>query len=321
MPFKVDTLKTRRLKADAVLAAQRGESWTLAGDCTSPVLVRLSAYDTVAMTTDRKAVKRRSEKGEQVETDVRCRKCEACQRARRNFWAARACTEQGRAERTFFLTLTFRPQERLRIEALLERKLAAAGLTLRGADGCTAIDDLPQRLGDEVRPLVAKFWKRLRKRTGERWRYFAAFEYHKDGWPHVHALVHARAGAVPDGKDARGFPAANQVFADTWGLGFTYTVPVAPDDPDKAFYVAKYVAKQGGRIAASQAYGRAALADLASRGDDRGKRSASPAGTPSVPAGLASPPGAVQDDGRPAVEPLSNRTAQEARENALRSED
>lgn len=150
--------------------------------------------------------------------------------------------------------------ERLRIEALVEKKLQTHGHTHRRHEDFDQVEDVSLFLAKEVRSDVQRFWKRLRKSQAKTalLRYFAALEYHKDGWPHVHALLHTDEGVYPQGfKD--GFPEANTVFAKEWGHGFTQTWLVDRDDPQRAFYVAKYLSKSGGRISASQRYGQPRL--------------------------------------------------------------
>lgn len=254
--LRASTDKVRKLKADAFLKQAQGLSSSLAGDCERPVAVTLSPWDHIATTLDREKVKRWNPDVKAHQTFVRCRGCPACRRHRQNKWAARACAEQLLAERTWFLTMTFGPEHRLKLEAYAERKVRIAGYTLRDAEGFDPHPDPQRVLASFARSEVQKFWKRLRKSLPRaRLRYLGALEHHKDGWPHVHALLHTAEGSVPDGF-VDGFPAANALFAKIWNLGFCQTWPVDRIDPQRAFYVAKYLSKSGGRISASLRYGR-----------------------------------------------------------------
>lgn len=83
-------------------------------------------------------------------------------------------------------------------------------------------------------------WKRLRK-AGHSFRYLAVVEYHKDGFPHVHALVHC--------ADTMTYRAV----AGDWPHGFAHA-KLANDSA--AAYVTKYVTKDLTRLRASLGYGR-----------------------------------------------------------------
>lgn len=119
--------------------------------------------------------------GPNVGLKVRCRKCWPCQLARRKEWIARAINEARAAEKTWFLTGTFRekPEEE-----------------------------------DAVVAEYQRYMKRLRN-SGHAFKYLAVLERgEKNGRLHVHALIH---GAM-QWKDVHdtwkaGFAKVNQVKA------------------------------------------------------------------------------------------------------------
>lgn len=153
---------------------------------------------------------------------VRCRKCAACRKAKRQMWTIRAMREFEHANRTWFLTLTYNPDERFRL-SLLAAKM--------GADEVAASN-----------ARVTKFLKRLRKNTKLPFRQLVVHELHQDGTPHVHALLHDLTGGI-----------FKRAIQREWPHGYSL---VKLADPNSARYVCKYVAKDAfARVRASVAYG------------------------------------------------------------------
>lgn len=156
---------------------------------------------------------------------VRCRKCDTCLEHRRKMWIARIIDEWGRATRTVFTTYTVRPAVRLDYA----ERAAAKGISI------------PALMGEEF----TKYNKRIRKTRAVR--FFQVYEYHADGFPHIHCLYHQYYGQE--------FPIRE--FRTSWRDGFTDARLGNPDtDPQ---YLAKYLVKGnncGMRLRASQKYGR-----------------------------------------------------------------
>lgn len=157
-----------------------------------------------------------------IDISVRCRKCPACLRYRGRLWTARAISETVWAEenlcRTWFLTFTLSPA--VRVRAPWDAKMMKRAFQL--------------------------FAKKLRKK--EKFRYLLAVEFHKDGTPHLHALVHEMR---PDR------PITKKTMEGFWKLGFT-RIKLVRGGPAAASYVSKYMSKDllTGRVPCSLGYGR-----------------------------------------------------------------
>lgn len=160
--------------------------------------------------------------------DVRCKRCRGCLLLRQYSWICRAAHEQAFAQRTWFITLTFRPVERANV--------------MRHASARDRAKDPQQRLVAASGTYVTKFFKRLR-RAGFALRYIAVPELHRDGFPHWHGLVH----------DLRGDLLWKDLDA-SWSAGFSVCKLVK--DAKAIRYVTKYLAKDTrGRVRASLRYG------------------------------------------------------------------
>ena len=247
-PYLVDQTKLGALQARS--QAQGGilyspwddshtrPAWIVCGKgrdiCTSPVLIVLNSGENEA-----------TPMGSAIELHVRCRKCEACQKARRAYWKLRAMAEIGRSSRTWFLTLTWRPEERLRCEYSIKEP---------SADN----DELFRQRCEALRSEVTRYLQRVRKglRTeGESrvsFRYLQTWESHKDGFPHAHFLIHEVGQTITKRRLQR-----------EWSAGFSNARLVECADPEdihrSAAYVCKYITKSMlGRIPASLHYGASA---------------------------------------------------------------
>lgn len=143
-------------------------------------------------------------------------------------WGARAFHETQWSSRTWMLTMTVSPQQRM-----------YAAIAAR------------EKYGDETFSSITKivgrwftlYMKRVRKEARVPLRYLLAVERHKDGFPHLHALVHER-----------GFEVGKRLLQKQWGHGFSHCKLA---DAKSARYVTKYVSKDlECRVRASQRYGR-----------------------------------------------------------------
>jgi len=138
--------------------------------------------------------------GRDVEYGVRCRICPGCRRARQFLWKLRCEAEVLSAHGSFLFTGTFRDQYH-------DREPVAAEVTL--------------------------WLKRLRARLEPRsLRYFVAFERHRSGAWHIHALLHDAVAAAP---------ALQHQSTLAWRAGFSNCKAV---NLRGAGYVCKYVGKE-----------------------------------------------------------------------------
>lgn len=175
---------------------------------------------------------------------VRCRKCDACLNHRRRVWTARAVAEVDQAPRSWFVTLTFKPERRFVLECFgdqLARKRRAERLTDMGTlDRFTAISKPAARE-------VTKWLKRLRKVSGAKLRYLLVSEAHADGFPHYHLLIHEVSGTV-----------TKRQIEQAWQRnGFSHCRLVDRGDSKATYYVCKYLNKSAQtRVRASLRYGQ-----------------------------------------------------------------
>lgn len=165
---------------------------------------------------------------------VPCRKCEKCLAYRRMDWMARIKSEMAAAEKNWFVTLTFRPTAR---EELFMEKDDNDQLRLLDAASRNS-----RALAE-----VSMFIKRLRAGLASsdakeaRLRFFAVTEQHRDGFPHIHLVLHC-------GKDYR----QAAILGGKWKWGFASAKLV---DGEAARYLTKYLTKEYTRVRASLNYG------------------------------------------------------------------
>lgn len=178
-----------------------------------------------------------------VELITRCRKCEACRKARQRLWRLRMSSELGLAQRNWFGTLTLSPEWHA---TMWER--ARVRYDRREVD----VDTLPSDVQFRVRTIecqaeITRWLKRVRKGDRTQLRYVVVAEAHKNGLPHFHCLVHELPGRAP---------VRHQTLKAQWRLGFVNFKLVPVGDTRAAAYVAKYLAKSAlARIRASIQYG------------------------------------------------------------------
>lgn len=179
---------------------------------------------------------------------ARCRRCDNCLQHRRNLWTARARDEIRGSNRTWFGTLTVNPEHRMRLLVLavrstMERRLEA-WTDLNTSEQFRAIC---RHLSRDV-----TLWlKRVRKLSGVPLRYLLVVEAHKDGFPHLHILLHEPTSA----------PVRKAMLESQWRSGFSHWRLVDAGDERAALYVCKYLSKDAlTRIRASSRYGQGATA-------------------------------------------------------------
>lgn len=176
---------------------------------------------------------------------ARCRQCDNCLAHRRRLWMARARDELLAARRTWFGTLTVSPENRFRLRVLAERRrLRAGNEVLSSLTAPEQYHILAREMGIEV----TKWLKRVRAESATSFRYLLVFEAHKDGFPHIHLLLHECSE-----------PVTKRLLERQWRYGFSHWRLVG-DDPRAAWYVCKYLAKDAlTRVRASARYGQARL--------------------------------------------------------------
>lgn len=254
------TLVSERTATEAAWAAKLigSDHADYAGNCENPVMVPMTgapderlrrlkhfeATDTDYGIIDGKTYWRGSvaatPRVRHVDIAVRCRKCGPCLKVRRTQWIARAKSEMQAAPRTWFGTLTLRPEEQFRILCEARSRLLKGGTDY---DHLSPREQFAERCRALVRALQLYF-KRLRK-AGCKFRYLVAIERHKSGAPHVHLLVHET-----------GDPVRHKALSSQWTLGFSKFNLVAEEEKSRAcYYVAKYLTKESGRLLCSSRYG------------------------------------------------------------------
>lgn len=173
---------------------------------------------------------------------VRCRKCLPCRRSKAAHWAARAVDEIGKANRTWFATLTLRPSEHWRLMCRAARRLSDCGVDYDALNS----DQQFAETSREAFAEAVKMWKRLRHASA--FTYLMVTEAHKSGVPHLHCLVHE--------KDAER-PLRHAQLRKEWPLGFS-TFKLVDGPSGAAAYVTKYLFKNPSelRVRSSRGYGK-----------------------------------------------------------------
>lgn len=180
-----------------------------------------------------------------VEIEARCRKCASCLMHRARLWTARGVDEVTASTRTWFGTLTVRPEDRfmLRVKARA-RTHDRASKPFDQMNRSEQFGELAWHLGREC----TTFLKRVRAQSAAPLRYLLVYEAHKSGDPHAHILIHEQ-----------GVPVTKQLLERQWKLGFSHW-RLTGDDPRAAFYACKYLSKEAlTRVRASLRYGQPTL--------------------------------------------------------------
>ena len=165
-------------------------------------------------------------------------------------WAARAMHEVRNSRRTWFGTLTVRPEDQYRflVSALAQRAARASDTT-----GLSDEEEFALRVKEAGKAITLAL-KRLRKELGVSGsiRYLLTAEPHKTGMPHFHMLLH----------ESSDIPVRYAQLEGLWPHGFTKW-KLLDDDPRAAWYVVKYLSKaNNARVRASLRYGRTPITSL-----------------------------------------------------------
>lgn len=173
---------------------------------------------------------------------VRCRKCTECLRKRAKLWTARAIDEIAASQRTWFGTLTLRPQEQFIARVKADKAASKAGSAWQSLTPDEQFKDIVK----QINPELTRWIKRVRKNTGASLRYLLVSEAHKSGDPHFHILLHEHEGRAVKAK-----------LEETWKLGFSHW-RLCDRDKKAAIYACKYLAKSAiTRVRSSAKYGTA----------------------------------------------------------------
>jgi len=175
-----------------------------------------------------------------------CRSCPTCLRRHARLWASRAVEETNESARTWFGTLTARPDVHVWIDAVAATRTRDFWSLPSGKK----FELQSKVIGEEV----TKYLKRLRKESGHRIRYLCVTEVHDGektsdfmrGRPHIHVLLHEFAGQQ--------FP--KEMLERQWRHGFT-KFRLVDNARHAAWYVSKYISKASeARTRASLGYGK-----------------------------------------------------------------
>lgn len=146
------------------------------------------------------------------------------------------------SERTWFSTLTMRPERRMWVLSAARAEADRQGYDFDALDDQKRFRGLCKQVSRELTLYV----KRVRKNSGARFRFLAVFEKHESGDPHIHMLVHERDPA---------YPVRERVLSAAWTWGFSKHRLVERDSR-AANYVCKYLTKSADvRVRASLRYG------------------------------------------------------------------
>lgn len=209
-----------------------------------------------------------------AELSVPCRKCPDCLRARARLWRERVAAEIDVSRRSWFGTLTFRPEVQHAALLTAQRRSERSGVqwdTLNESEMFRAVHQV-------LSPEITRWLKRLRKglrvrysgdgRLLDPWepvkaRYCVVAEAHKSGKPHYHLVVHEVDAAITKLR-----------LEQTWKAGFSQFKLIERTPGRVANYVTKYLMKSSlARVRASLDYGehalklRQALSDAVTRND------------------------------------------------------
>lgn len=223
------SLISRALDEGATVKSSLTVYWDCAPRCDNPYLVRLYSKrpDKNHRYHAEIPVERSNLNGSPrfLDIETKCRKCHNCLDDRAKEWRSRAFWELQRSPRTWFATYTIAPDYRV-------------------VFACRAKSDDFKPIYNEISKEFTKYIKRLRK-AGFKFRYVLVAEAHKDGFPHLHALIHENSVLSPIPK---------RELAARWPFGYT-TFKLA--DKKSAFYICKYLSKAVlARVRASQRYGQ-----------------------------------------------------------------
>lgn len=220
--------------------------WDISGSCQKPVMVAM--YGTEYR--DRGPEHLRGRAKHVVFCETKCRQCPNCLKKTQAHWRLRARAECEGPYRTWYGTLTFRPEVVAHYLLIAQNKRYIRKTVVDRQVGIEFQDyeDLPAErrtalLANLAGQEVTKYFKRLRK-AGCELKYLAVPEAHLSGNPHFHCLVHEK-----------GEPIRHALLTAQWNAGFSNWKLAR--DANAVGYVTKYLTKASlGRVRASERYGK-----------------------------------------------------------------
>lgn len=242
-PLRFQSLANKALLNGALHKTPTTLEWDISENCENPVVRTVYTGncepDDGALTPEaNQRLGASREKRRFIDMTVKCRKCQTCLKNRARLWRRRAQVELKRAPRTWMGTMTVNPHHRVRFKILAGKKL-----------NCN-IDELSEEkcfaaVANEVGKAFTKYLKRIRKAHGANClRFMLVTERHKDGFPHLHVLIH-EVGA----------PIKKRSLEKQWPYGFT-RFKLCEDHQRASWYVTKYLVKSMmARVRASLRYG------------------------------------------------------------------
>lgn len=216
-------------------------TWDVSRGCDNPTPVTMASRATGSL----KAIRlNRRPPGIELVLLTPCRRCRVCLQKHAALWRGRAMTEMEYASRTWFGTITCRPD----VHVWIDHVCATRERDFWGLSPDKKFAAQTKVLGEEV----TKYLKRLRKQSGHRFRYLLVTETHDGertsdeirGRPHLHMLLHEFPGqALP-----------KRLLEAQWPHGFTSWK--LAEGQGAAWYVSKYISKAvDARVRASTGYG------------------------------------------------------------------
>lgn len=218
---KFSSMVSRAISDGAELNSPKCE-WDASGGCEKPYMVSFASAPPEHTFLEKVQIK----DGYVFYLDMwtPCRKCPKCLDNRRRLWSARMRREYINSNRSWLMTFTINPHYRFIFSCRSGSRDYFASYS-------------------EISKELTKYFKRLRK-AGYRFRYCVVAEAHKDGYPHLHALLHEVSAPIPKSR-----------LQAEWIYGFTNCKLVSDEVACK--YVSKYLSKDARtRIRASQGYGQ-----------------------------------------------------------------
>lgn len=226
----------------AVRLSQATFAWDISGNCTDAKTIELVIRPPAKGYEQYVGIDKFGKHTLYLDMDVKCRKCDECLAARRKMWLARSMQEFRRAPRTWFATLTFRPE--VQLETLYKARQKAIRRGYRDFEELAPAAQFAL-LASVSGEHVTAFWHSVRKEDAAQIRYLAVCERHKTGLPHWHALIH---------ETRLDQPVRKSTLDKRWIKGFAKFKLI---DAKGVLYPLKYIGKDlSTRIRASIAYGR-----------------------------------------------------------------
>lgn len=170
---------------------------------------------------------------------VACRRCPGCRAFIRRMWIARCLREYSNAKRTWFCTLTFKPDTTLEMDEKAVKRCFSSGQLVDTPEGHYTF------LASEANKYLTDYLKRLRGRKSKGlFRYFAVVEPTKRFIPHFHLLLFEQAETL-----------TKAYLQEKWAQN-GFSVVKLVDDKRAIVYCTKYIQKEAqARVRASLGFG------------------------------------------------------------------